>query len=189
MDTQTAKQETKRGRRDGIAFFHPNKEGTGAAARLEPKINRAGDDRGNCFFLEMAEQKTAASRNGGGFVPASFDWENKITVKLDFQDICHLLAVLEDRTEHAGGKRDGLYHQNGQSSAMIRLRKHESGGYLLGLSRKRGDEEEARRVGTVLSEVEAVGLRQVFSVGLFFMALPMDSIGTADDRSQNQKWE
>lgn len=171
METQVDKQESRAPRGERIIFYHPNSKGTGAATRLEPKVIQGNGDRHTCFFLEMASQKTAASKDAGKSVPATFDWENKITVKLGFEDICHFLAVLEGRADRVGGKRDGLYHGNGQSNALIHFSKHESGGCLLALSRKRGDEEEARRIGTVLSDIEATGLRHLFTAGLFAMVL------------------
>jgi len=175
METQTEKQETRKVRRDRVALYHPSTDGNGAAAQLQPKIGRDSGNGASCFFLDMASQKTMASRNGDGFVPATFDWENKITVKLGFHDICHFLAVLEGRVDHVGGRRDGLFHQNGETTTVIRLKKGEDGGYLMGLSRKRPGEEEARRINTSLSEIEAIGLRHVLAVSLFFMALPVDS--------------
>ncbi|NQT91834.1 MAG: hypothetical protein HQ559_03665 [Lentisphaerae bacterium] len=175
METQTEKQETRKGRGDRVALYHPSTDGNGAAAQLEPKIGRNSGNGGSCFFLDMAQQKTTASRNGDGFVPATFDWENKITVKLGFHDICHFLAVLEGKVDHVGGRRDGLFHQNGQTTTVIRLKQAEDGGYLLGLSRKRPDDEEARRISTSLTEIEAIGLRHVLAVSLFFMALPVES--------------
>ena len=152
-----------------LVIYHPNSAGTGAAMQLEPRVNRQEADRYNCFFLEMASQKTAASRNGGKPVPASFDWEHKLTVKLDFADICEMLAVLEGRVERLGGQKSGLFHQNGQASTVISLQRAEKGGYYLGLSKKRADAEAVVRVNIVLSDAEAIGLRSVFQAGLFFI--------------------
>lgn len=172
MDTQEVGSEQRSARAERVAFYHPNASGTGTAVRIDPKMNGGTASPRNGFFLELAQQKSAATRNADGFVPASFDWEGKITVKLGFQDICEFLAVLEGTCEHAGGKRDGLYHQNGQTSTVIRFKRGEEGGYALGLSRKRASEEEPKRISTVLSDVEATGLKHVFQVGAFFMVLP-----------------
>jgi len=171
METQVDKQESRPARGERIVLYHPNSKGSGAATRLEPKIIQGNGERHTCFFLEMASQKTVASKEANNTVPATFDWENKITVKLGFEDICHFLAVLEGKADRVGGKRDGLFHGNGKSNAVIRFSKHESGGCLLALSRKRADEEEARRIGTVLSEVESIGLHHVFTAGLFATVL------------------
>ena len=152
-----------------LIIYHPNSTGSGAALQLEPRVNRREADRYNCFFLEMASQKTVASRNGGKLTPASFDWEHKLTVKLDFTDICEMLAVLEGRMEKLGGQKSGLFHQNGQSSTVISLQKAEKAGYFLGLSKKNGEAEAVVRTNIALSESEAIGLRSVFQAGLFFI--------------------
>jgi len=118
----------------------------------------------------MAPQKTAAGRQGDQKVPATFDWEHKLTVKLEFQDICELVTVLEGRAEKAGGARNGLYHQNGQSSTVITFQKNtEKGGYFIGLSKKGLACGEAIRVHMLLSEAEATGLRCIFQAALFLV--------------------
>lgn len=153
-----------------LAFYHPNSAGNGAALQLEPKLNRRETDRYNCFFLDMAAQKSAAGKDGEKKVPATFDWEHKLTVKLDFADICELLTVLEGRAEKAGGQRNGLYHENGKSNTIITFQKNaERGGYLLGVSRKDKEGGAITRVNMGLSEPEAAGLRSIFQIGLFFL--------------------
>lgn len=171
MDTQVEKQETRGKRRDNVIFYHPNAESTGAVMRLQPKTDRDGGLRCECFFMDMAPQKTAPSRTEDGFVPASFDWENRITVKLGFTDICEILAVLADRVERVGGRRDGLYHQSGSMNTIIRFKKHEDGGYIVGLSRRNGGDDDGQRISIVLSEIEAIGVRHVLEAGLFYMSL------------------
>jgi hypothetical protein len=152
-----------------LSMYHPNSTGNGAALQLEPRLNRRDSDRYNCFFLEMAQQRTAATRNGETTVPASFDWANKLTVKLEFSDICEMLAVLEGRVERLGGQKNGLFHKNGNSSTIISLQKAEKTGYFIGLSRKSTGDESATRVNMALTEAEAIGLRAVFQAGLFFI--------------------
>jgi len=152
-----------------LAIYHPSGAGTGAALQLEPRLNRRDTDHYNCFFLELAPQKSVASQDGNGRVPASFDWARKLTVKLDFTDICEMLAVLEGRCDKLGGQKSGLFHKNGQSSTVIGLQKAEKGGYFLGLSKKSGADGAVSRVNISLSDAEAIGLRSVFQAGLFFI--------------------
>jgi len=174
QDEVQAGQNKRRVRGERVVFYHPTSDVSGAAARVEPRMCRDGSIRFECFFLEMARQKEGPSRGEQGAAPAapaSFDWESKLTMKLGFSDICEIVAVLEARVDHAGGKRDGLFHRNGQTDTVIRFRRQE-GGYLLAVSRKTQGEEELAKVSIVLSEVEAVGLRHVLGMGLFFMTLP-----------------
>lgn len=151
-----------------LVIYHPTSAGNGAALQLEPRVNRQASDRYNCFFLDLAAQKSAAARQGDKLVPASFDWEHKLTVKLDFLDLCEILAVLEGRMEKLGGQKNGIFHRNGRANTVITLQKAEKGGYFLGLSKKDGD-TGAVRVNIVLSEAEAIGLRSIFQAGLFFI--------------------
>lgn len=153
-----------------LGFYHQNQRGTGAAMRLEPRLNRDDADRYNCFFIEMAPQKSAARREGGGVVPATFDWTSKITVKLNFMDIAELLTVLEGRALRIGGERNGLFHASGNGNTLISFQRNaEQGTYYFGLSTKRGKEEAPRKLGIILSEAEATGLRCLFQTGLFFL--------------------
>ena len=45
-----------------LMFYHPNSKGTGTALQLELRLNRGAEDRYDCFFLEMAQQKSTARR-------------------------------------------------------------------------------------------------------------------------------
>lgn len=162
-----------------LVIYHPTAAGTGAALQLEPRVNRQEADRYNCFFLEMASQKTTAARTDGKRVPASFDWEHKLTVKLDFTDICEIVAVLEGRVDRLGGAKNGLFHQNGTSSTVISLQKADKGGYFVGLSKKNGDDGAVVRVNMSLSEAEAIGLRSIFQAGLFFITFHTHIFPTA----------
>ncbi len=157
-----------------LAFYHANGKGTGAAVQIEPRLNQKRGDRYNCFFLDMARQKTIANRGQGqgGPAHATFDWDQKITIKLDFADISEILTVLDGATNHVGGDREALYHQSGDSNTMIRFSRHASGGIALSLSRKRADDSQPNRIGTVLSQAESIGLRHVLQVGLFFITFP-----------------
>lgn len=154
-----------------LTFYHPASSGNGAAMQLEPRVNRREADRYNCFFMEMAAQKTVSGRDGAKKVFATFDWANKLTVKLEFLDVCELLSVLEGRQEQAGGQRNGLYHETERATTVITClrNKAEKGGYLLGLSRKDKGTGTLAKVHMVLSEAEGVGLRSVFQAGLFFV--------------------
>ena len=104
-----------------LIFYHANPKGTGVAAQFELRLNRDGEDRYDCFFLEMAHQKTTmpGDRQKG---PATFDWAGKVTVKLDFIDICDFLLVLEGRKEQAGNGNGGIYHEAAGANALISLK-------------------------------------------------------------------
>jgi len=152
--------------RGRLCFYHPTNAGTGAAARLE--FHAATPEREGCFFLEMARQKTAATREAGERSAATFDWENKAIVKLGFTDLCGLLLVLEGRSEQAGNGR-GLFHDTAEANTVINLRRQtEPAGYALEISRKaKHADGEAQRLRVLLSDSEAAGMRSVFQSSLF----------------------
>jgi hypothetical protein len=174
MTTQTNPETETRMYNDRLTFYHANGKGSGAAVQFEPRLNQHPGDRYNCFFLEMAKQLTVANRGSaaGATSHATFDWEHKITVKLDFADISELLTVLEGATDHVGGEREALYHQSGDTNTMIRFARHDSGGIALSLSRKSAGDSQPHRIGAVLSRSEAFGLRHVLQIGLFFITFP-----------------
>ncbi len=174
MTTQSQTNPETRMFNERLAFYHANGKGTGAAVQLEPRLNQHPGDRYNCFFLEMARQKTIANRSDGQTetTNATFDWDQKITVKLDFADISELLTVLDGVSDHVGGQREALYHQSGETNTMIRFDRHPSGGIALSLSRKNVGDSQPNRIGTVLSLPEAVGLRHILQIGLFFITFP-----------------
>lgn len=151
-----------------LGFYHPTQSGGGAAMRLDLKLTRGSD---SCFFLELAPQKTAATRDGGGRSPATFDWEKKLIVKLGFTDVCEFLTVLEGRADKVGGQRNGLFHDNGKASAVISLQRNtEKGGYSLGVSKKSKEGGDAVRQGILLNDSEAIGLRGILQASLFYLA-------------------
>lgn len=153
-----------------LAFYHPNNRGNGTALRLEPRLNRNDADRYNCFFLEMAPQKSTALREESRTIPATFDWSNKITVKLGFLDLAEILVVLEGKSMRVGGDRSGLFHASGGGNTLISLQRNpEQKTYYLALSAKRGKEDTPQKLGIMLSEVEATGLRCLLQTGLFFI--------------------
>jgi len=156
-----------------IGFFHPTSKGSGSALRLEPRINRDDNDRYNCFFLEMAPQKSLASRGADGMTPATFDWTKKITVKLGFLDIAELLTVMEGRAPKVGGDRNGLYHANAGSNTLIAFQRNpDTGTYFLALSIKRNGDSTPHKLAITLSECEVTGLRCLLQTGLFFVTFP-----------------
>ena len=159
-----------RPRQGALNLYHPNSKGTGSAIQLELRMNRGDEERYNCFFLEMAQQKTPATGGREARVPATFDWATKATVKLDFLDVCELLSVLEGRAEQAGGQRNGIYHEAGANNTIIALKKSTGeSGFYLGLSRKSKQGNQVFKGHILLSEAEALGLRCIFQAGLFFM--------------------
>ncbi|MBP1588835.1 MAG: hypothetical protein ILO10_01415 [Kiritimatiellae bacterium] len=139
-----------------LALYHQNGKGTGSAFTLE--LRPATSEKDGVMFAALAPQKTAAARN----VPASFGWSEKITVKLDFSDICQMLLVLTGRAESLGEGK-GLLHDGPSTRTFISLtHKTEAPwtGYLLEFSRKdkAAPDGSAARQRILLTDAEAYGL-------------------------------
>lgn len=120
------------------AYVHPNAKGTGSACRLE--LHPAHDDAAGSIFLTLAAQKTCASGQGPGRVLPTFDWENKIVVKLDRGDLSQILQVLRGMQESVREGR-GLFHRSARACAIIKF-SHQIDphpGYVLSVSRKAED--------------------------------------------------
>jgi hypothetical protein len=171
MSTETAKPGNGTKMRDQkLTFYHPNTAGNGVALQCEPRVNRRESDRYNCFFFEMAAQKTGPERDGDKRVMPTFDWANKLTVKFDFADICELLMVLEGRQERVGGQKNGIYHDTDKANTIITFGKiAEKNGFAFGLSRKDKGSGQLTRLNIGLSEAEGLGLKAVIQAGLFFI--------------------
>lgn len=173
MSTETTASRDTRGlRRQGkVVFYHPNAKGSGCALQLDIRLNTGEERRYDCFFLSMARQKSLASRTAGHEVPASFDWENRLTAKLGFLDVCEILTVLEGRRPSVGNGRGGLFHASGEGNTVIDFRRSdEPAGYSVGLSRKNRSEDPPVRMQILLGEAEAAGLRCILQQGLFFLS-------------------
>jgi hypothetical protein len=167
---QEGQADVYRQRQGVLTLYHPNSKGTGSALQLELRMNRSDEERYDCFFLEMALQKTVATGGREARTPATFDWARKATVKLDFLDVCEMLTVLEGKCEQAGGQRNGIYHESGDTNTIISFKRNaETPGYCLGLSRKDRQGNQVFKGHIVLSEAEAIGLRCIFQSALFFM--------------------
>jgi hypothetical protein len=164
-------------RQNRLTFYHPSQKGGGAALRFDLRLNRSGEDRYNCFFEEMANQNGVGGQEGGQRKPASFDWQGKVTVKLDFLDVSEFLAVIEGRRPQAGDGQNGMYHSSADASTLISFRRHaEREGYALSLSKKKKDGTQLFKGHILLSEAEATGLRCVFQTALFLFAFGADSL-------------
>jgi hypothetical protein len=163
-----------------MIIYHPNRKGTGAALRLQFRLNRKNGDRYDCFFLELAPQAATVAAADAPGSPARFDWANRVTVKLGFSDVCRLLAVLEGKSREVGG--NGLYHQTPKANTLIVFRRgDEQEGYFLALSRKRSNGESGGRTHILLSEAEGIGMRCLFQSGLFFMTFYADLFSLRGD--------
>lgn len=185
-DNQTASQKlfneerSPRNYRPRLSFYHANGKGSGSAAQFE--VVPACGDREGVVYMTLAQQKSVATGldEKGKRQYATFDWQNRITVKLNFSDLCQMLLVFRGQTTSiADGK--GLYHDSRNMTTIINLTRQTEpyAGLALNVSRRsKAESEQAVRVRIVFKDVEAFGVGAVLeqSLGIIAFGIPRDAI-------------
>lgn len=172
MPKTTDDEAQGHGYRPRLLFYHANGKGSGSAARFE--VVPAGGDREGAVYLTLAQQKSVAtgSASQGNRQHATFDWANRVTVKLNFGDLCQMLLVFSGQAENiADGK--GLYHDSRNMTTVINLNRNDEThpGVTLDISRRGKDEAgQACRTRIVFNRAEAYGLGSVLERALALVA-------------------
>ena len=160
--------------RPKLAFFHATPKGTGCAATME--LHPAHDDTDGCIMLTVANQMTIGNRMGPNPTFPHFDWENRICVKLDFNDLCAMLQVLRGECESINGDH-GLYHRNAKAATKILLRHlvDPVSGYSLELYRTPAGGGGESHAHLLLNSAEALGLCESIAGSMYLVAfgIPM----------------
>ena len=166
--------------RPRLSFYHANGKGTGSAAQFE--VIPACGDRDGVVFLTLAQQKSVAtgSASQGNRQHATFDWQNRVTVKLNFGDLCQMLLVFRGlATTIADGK--GLYHDSRNTTTIINLTRQTEPypGLVLEVSRRgKNEADPAARVRIAFNGAEAFGLGAALEqiLSLLAFGIPKDAI-------------
>ena len=112
MNETNMQKSTQPGQyRPSLALFHASPKGTGGAIKMT--LHPAHDDTDGCIMLTMANQLTIGNRQGPNPVYPKFDWDGKLTVKLDFTDLTKMLQVFRGECESIEDGK-GLYHTTAQ---------------------------------------------------------------------------
>ncbi len=171
--------------RPALTLYHANGKGTGSAAKFEV-IPATGTHDGT-VYLTLAAQKSIAtgSREQGTRQHATFDWTNRVVVKLNFSDLCHMLPVFMGVADHAGDEK-GLYHDSRQASSIIRLARQteQFPGVLLDISRRmKADSENQTRIRILFTHAEAYGIGVALeqSMGLLAFGIPREFRASATE--------
>jgi hypothetical protein len=168
----TANAETQKAYPPKLVFYHPNGKGTGCAVQFD--LRPATGDREGSLFAAFANQKSVGGAPGGDGPrqTATFGWGEKITVKLNFSDICQLLPVLEGSAASAGGGK-GLFHDAGETSTVIHMSRVSEPvpGAAFEVSKKRKNGADApQRARILFTESETLGLARLFAAILLPIA-------------------
>lgn len=155
-----------------LALYHPNSKGTGCAIQFD--LRPATADREGCLFVAFANQKSLAtgSRTDSNRQAATFNWSEKITVKLNFSDVSHLLLVLCGKANSiADGK--GLFHDSGETTTIIQMARQTEPvrGTAFEVSKKRRNSpDQAQRSRILLTDAETFGLARLLDATLYPLA-------------------
>lgn len=176
MNTETnTKPQTVGQYRPHLCFYHANAKGSGGAAKMS--LHPAHDDVNGCIMLTVANQMSIGNPTGPNPTFATFDWENALTVKLDFDDLCLFLQVLRGECESINEGK-GLYHRAPCGVTNIRFCHYvdPSSGYMLDIyrsSRRGGAEDAHARI--LLSSAEATGICESIAGSLYLVSfgIPM----------------
>ena len=160
--------------RPKLAFYHASPKGTGCAATLE--LHPAHDDVDGSIWLCVANQMTIGNRMGPNPTFPRFDWENRICVKLDFNDLCAMLQVFRGECESINGDH-GLYHRTAKATTKIRLRHlvDPVSGYSLELYKTPAGGGDETRAHLLLNPAEALGLCESIAGAMYLVSfgIPM----------------
>lgn len=154
--------------RPSLSFYHPNAKGTGCALRLE--LHPAHDRTDGSIMLSAANQMSIGDRNGPKPTYARFDWEHKVSIKLDFSDLSKMLQVFRGETESLE-EGHGLIHVSptGKTKIMLRHLVEPVSGYSFELYRTARSGEESNIHFNFRSN-EALGLCESISGAMSVIA-------------------
>ncbi len=115
-------------------IFKPRKDISGCASQWSLASKK------NAVFLEFAHQKKSSGPN------SAFDWEKKISMKLDIADIGEILSALDGDKSGvgplSGSERKGLFHKNKNGNTILRLQRgNESENWYIKISSKSSNGE------------------------------------------------
>lgn len=182
MDGNTVNEQKPTGAfRPNLSFYHANAKGTGSAVKMN--LHPAYGTTDGCVMMTIANQMTVGDRRGPNPTYPRFDWERALCVKLDFNDLTHVLQVMRGECESINDGK-GLYHTSAKGATSIRLAHftETAQGYMLDVCRKSGKGgEDENRARILFSPAEALGLCAALSGAMCFICfgIPMAVSGDA----------
>ena len=147
-------------KRPAITICHANARGTGTALRLE--LHPANTDSDGSILATIAQQSSTT--------PASFDWNNSISVRLCLMDLAKILQVFRGQYESINDGK-GLYNRTINGFTVVRLyhRIEPIGGYVLDVAHKPNDGETVRLV-FLMTYDEAFALAEAIDHAMLYVA-------------------
>ena len=153
---------------------HPNAKGTGCSVKFE--LHPAHDYVEGSLFVTFAAQKSVGRIEGTRRILPTFDWENRITVRMSVNEVAAMLEVLRGYCEKMADG-NGLFHRTPKANTIITLehRLEPMPGFLFGVSRKPVD-GSPRRMCVLLSMKEALVLSESLGGAMLYMAFGLPKV-------------
>lgn len=161
--------------RPSLGFYHASPKGNGCVAKFT--LHPAHDNEDGSIMMMMAGQQTVGNRNGANPTFATFDYNNAVYVKLDFNDLVEILRVFQGEIESVNDGK-GLYHRSVKYATSIRVTHiiDPIVGYSIEVWRKPFRTEESEtHLRIVLKPGEALGLCEAIRGSLYLVTfgIPM----------------
>ena len=173
--------------RPSLSFYHANPKGTGSAVQM--RLHPAHDYTDGCIMLKIANQMTIGNPMGPNPTFATFDWENAMTVKLDFSDLCQMLQVFRGECESINGEK-GLYHRSplGMTHITLSHMVDTTQGYLLCIYRAaaKGAGTDGR-AAILFKPAEALGLCEAITGAMSVVAFGIPMLVPHDTASYREQ--
>lgn len=152
-----------------LEFYHPNGKGTGCVMTMA--LHPADSTQIGFISVSIANQMTVGNPTGDNPTYPTFDWENRVDVVLDFNDLCAILQVLRGETESIREGR-GIFHKNNACCRTIKFSHivEPVCGYSFEVYEKQANGGEEKRVHILLSPAESLGICEAISGSMYLIA-------------------
>ena len=152
-----------------LRLYHPNGKGAGCAMVM--KLRPADATQDGFIVVSFANQMTVRNMNCDNPIYPKFDWENKVDVALDFNDLCEILQVLRGETESIR-EGCGIFHKYKECCQNIRLRHliDPVCGYSFEVVEASANGEGDKRMRMLLSPAESLGIHEAITGSMHLIA-------------------
>ena len=152
-----------------LRLYHPNGKGTGCAMVMKL---RPADTTGDGFIVvSFANQMTVGNPTGDNPTFPKFDWENRVDVVLNFNDLCAILQVLRGETESVREGR-GIFHKYKECCQKIQMRHliDPVCGYSFDVLETPANGSDEKRMHMLLSPAESLGICESIAGSMYLVA-------------------
>ena len=152
-----------------LRFYHPNAKGTGCAMVM--KLRPADATQDGFIVVSFANQMTVGNPTGDNPTFPKFDWENRVDVVLDFNDLCAILQVLRGETESIREGR-GIFHKYNECCQKIQMRHliDPVCGYSFDVLETSANGSDEKRAHMLLSPAESLGICESIAGSMYLIA-------------------